>query len=44
MAIFAIFCACEHSRNDAFACDLHPACCFGRFRSVSGNRCPAGQW
>jgi len=41
---FAICKACEHSRDDGFACALHTGCCFGRFRSDLANRCPAGRW
>ena len=41
---FEICKACEHLRDDGFACALHSACCFGRFRSDLANRCPAGRW
>jgi hypothetical protein len=41
---FAICKACEHSRDDGFACALHTGCCFGRFRSDLANRCPTGRW
>ena len=41
---FAICRACEHSRDDAFACALHPGCCFGKYRTVTANHCPQGHW
>lgn len=41
---FAICKACEHARDDGFACALHTGCCFGRFRSDLANACPAGRW
>jgi hypothetical protein len=41
---FTICRACEHSRDDAFACNLHHGCCFGKFRSVEENHCPDGKW
>jgi len=41
---FAICKACEHARDDGFACVLHAGCCFGRFRSDLANACPAGRW
>ncbi|MCK4625177.1 MAG: hypothetical protein KAV00_07700 [Phycisphaerae bacterium] len=41
---FAICKACEHSRDDGFACDLYHDCCFGKFRSTLKNRCPDGHW
>ena len=41
---FTICQGCEHSRNNTFACDLYPTCCFGRFRSDLTIRCPAGKW
>jgi len=41
---FAICKSCPHTRDNAFACALHPSCCFGKFRSNSDNRCPAGKW
>jgi hypothetical protein len=41
---FAVCKACEHSRDDGFACALHTGCCFGRFRSDLANACPAGRW
>ena len=41
---FAICKACEHARDDGFACTLHTGCCFGRFRSDIANACPAGRW
>ncbi|MFW6106666.1 MAG: hypothetical protein ACOC8H_00750, partial [bacterium] len=36
--------ACEHSRDNAFACALHRTCCFGRWRSGPANHCPANLW
>jgi len=41
---FAICKACEHARDDGFACALHAGCCLGRFRSDLANACPAGRW
>jgi hypothetical protein len=41
---FIICRTCEHSRDDAFACALHPGCCFGRFRTDLANDCPARKW
>ena len=41
---FDICKACEHSRDNAFACALHPGCCFGKFRGKAASRCPEGKW
>jgi len=41
---FAICIACEHARDDGFACDIYTGCCLGRFRAVAGSHCPAGKW
>jgi len=41
---FAICKACEHSRDNGFACALHTGCCFGRFRSDLASLCPADRW
>jgi len=41
---FAICKACEHSRDDGFACDLYASCCLGRFRSSLASHCPADHW
>ena len=41
---FAICQACEHSRNNAFACALHLGCCFGKHRSKPSARCPDRRW
>lgn len=37
---FAICKTCEHSRDDAFACALYHACCFGRWRARPESQCP----
>jgi len=41
---FAICKACEHSRDDGFACALHTGCCFGRWRAMPDSKCPKGKW
>ncbi len=41
---FDICKSCEHSRDNAFECDLHPGCCFGKFRSNPESQCPLGKW
>lgn len=41
---FDICRTCEHSRDNAFACNLYPGCCFGKFRSNTNNRCLDGHW
>lgn len=40
---FAVCKACEHSRDNGFACALHRGCCFGRWRSNLDNHCPVGR-
>ena len=41
---FEICKACEHSRDNTFACALHPTCCFGRYRGDLENHCPQAKW
>jgi hypothetical protein len=38
---FTLCKACEHSRDDGFACAQLRGCCFGRRRSNPANRCRA---
>ena len=41
---FAICSACGHSRDNGFACALHPGCCLGKFRAGRASHCPAAKW
>ena len=41
---FDICKTCEHSRDNAFACNLYHGCCFGKYRAKAGNPCPRGKW
>jgi len=36
--------SCDQAERDAFACALKKGCCFGRWRAVAENHCPAGRW
>lgn len=41
--LFEICKACEHGRDNAFACNLYHGCCFGKFRSNPASQCPIGK-
>lgn len=41
---FEICKTCDQSKDSGFSCDLHKACCFGRWRANPNNQCPIGKW
>jgi hypothetical protein len=41
---FDICRSCEQADDGGFACRLIRTCCFGRYRSRQGSRCPLGRW
>ena len=41
---FLICKTCEHSRSAGFDCVLRTGCCFGKWRTKSDSKCPAGKW
>lgn len=41
---FEICKTCNHSRDNGFACNLYPDCCFGKYRAILQNHCRAEKW